>query len=241
MRVAILSDIHGNRSAFEAVLADLCDVSADLVFHGGDLADAGSSPIEIIDRIRDLGWRGVMGNTDEMLVRPETLENFARVSSAPPSLWNAVREMADMTRSVVGEDRLAWLRCLPLTLSGPEIALVHASPESAWRTIPESASDSELESAYRGLGAPIVVFAHTHRPRVRALNGQVQLLINTGSVGLPYDGDTRASYLLLEDNAPQIRRVEYDIEREIDALTRSNLPRANWTIRMLRSGMAQMP
>ena len=72
MRIAIVSDIHGNRTAFEAVLADLQQAAPDLIFHGGDIADGGSSPTEIVDRIRDLGWPGVMGNTDEMLVRPES-------------------------------------------------------------------------------------------------------------------------------------------------------------------------
>jgi predicted phosphodiesterase len=67
MRIAIISDIHGNRTAFEAVLADLKQTAPDLVLHGGDLADSGSSPDEIVDRIRDLGWRGVVGNADEML------------------------------------------------------------------------------------------------------------------------------------------------------------------------------
>lgn len=86
MRVAILSDIHGNLSAFEAVLADIHQVAPDLVLHGGDLADGGSGPIEIIDRIRDLGWQGVMGNGDEMLCRPESLEDFAAQSSAPLTL-----------------------------------------------------------------------------------------------------------------------------------------------------------
>jgi protein phosphatase len=63
MRIAIVSDIHGNRTAFEAVLADLRQTSPDLILHGGDLADAGASPVEIVDRIRDLGWQGVVGNT----------------------------------------------------------------------------------------------------------------------------------------------------------------------------------
>jgi len=77
MRIAIVSDIHGNRTALEAVLADLRQTSPDLILHGGDLADSGSSPVEIVDRVRDLGWQGVVGNTDEMLFRPESLEEFA--------------------------------------------------------------------------------------------------------------------------------------------------------------------
>ena len=94
MRTAIVSDIHGNRTAFEAVLADLRQTAPDLILHGGDLGDNGSSPVEVVDRIRDLGWRGVFGNTDEAIARPETLEESATQSPAPRSLWDAVREMA---------------------------------------------------------------------------------------------------------------------------------------------------
>ena len=76
-RIAIVSDLHGNLSAFEAVLADLRSAAPDLVLHGGDLADPGSSPVEVIDQIRDLGWSGVYGNTDEMLVDPASFDRFA--------------------------------------------------------------------------------------------------------------------------------------------------------------------
>src|SRR5437016_1723790 len=103
MRIAIVSDIHGNRTAFEAVLADLRQASPDLILHGGDIADGGASPVEIVDRIRDLGWQGVIGNTDEMLATPESLEEVASHSTAPPSLWAAIREMAAATRAALGE------------------------------------------------------------------------------------------------------------------------------------------
>src|SRR5450755_9083 len=125
MRIAILSDIHGNRTAFEAVLADLQDASPDLILHGGDLADAGSSPAEIVDRIRALGWQGVLGNGEEALSTPESLEEFVSKSSAPPSLWAAVREMAAATRGALGEERIAWLRGLPRVLIQDPIGLVH--------------------------------------------------------------------------------------------------------------------
>src|SRR6476646_9374356 len=113
MRMAIISDIHGNRTAFEAVLADVRQAAPDLVLHGGDLADGGSSPVEIIDRVRDLGWQGVVGNTDEMLFRPESLEEFASQSSAPTALWATIRDIAAATRAMLGEDRIAWLSGLP--------------------------------------------------------------------------------------------------------------------------------
>jgi Icc-related predicted phosphoesterase len=80
MRVAVVSDIHGNLTAFEAVLADIWQCSPDLVLHGGDLADAGSSPVEIVDRIRSLGWPGVMGT------RTKCLSSLIRWRSSRASL-----------------------------------------------------------------------------------------------------------------------------------------------------------
>src|SRR5277367_6563746 len=109
MRIAIVSDIHGNRTAFEAVLADLRQTAPDLIFHGGDLADAGASPAEIVDRVRDLGWLGVIGNTDEMLAVPEALADFAKQSPKLKELFAAIEEMAAATRAALGEERLAWL------------------------------------------------------------------------------------------------------------------------------------
>src|SRR5437660_8245553 len=133
MRIAIVSDIHGNRTAFEAVLADLRQTSPDLILHGGDLADAGASPVEIVDQIRDLGWQGVVGNTDEMLFRPESLAEFAGPSPKLQPLFAAIGEMAAASREALGEERLGWLGALPRAqLHGP-LALVHASPESPWR------------------------------------------------------------------------------------------------------------
>lgn len=117
VRIAIVSDIHGNRTAFEAVLTDLQETSPDLVLHGGDLVDSGSSPMEIVDRIRDLGWSGILGNTDEMHSRPESLEEFMSRSSAPASLWVAVREMAAATHATLGDERIGWLRTLPRILT----------------------------------------------------------------------------------------------------------------------------
>ncbi len=241
MRIAVVSDIHGNLTAFEAVLDDIRRASPDLILHGGDLADGGSSPAEIVDRIRDLGWRGVLGNTDEMLVRPQSLDEFAAKSSAPSSLWAAMREIASATRTSLGESRLAWLRGLPRAIIHAPLAVVHASPESCWRAPKPESTDAELVAIYDSLEGPIVVFGHTHCPLVRRLGGQPELLLNTGSVGLSYDGDPRASYLLLDAGVPSIRRIEYDLEKELRLLSSCGLPGAAWTARMLSAAAPQMP
>ena len=244
MRIAIVSDIHGNRTAFEAVLADLRQTSPDLILHGGDLADAGASPVEIVDRIRDLGWQGVVGNTDEMLFRPKSLEEFAGLSSAPISLWTAIRAMAEATRTMLGEERIAWLSGLERVQIRGAMALVHASPETLWQAPTPEARDAELESVYGPLGQPIAIYAHIHRPYIRSVPSpevRGRLVANTGSVSLSYDGDRRASYLLLDGTSPTIRRVEYDVEKELTALSACALPHADWIAKSLYTGSPQMP
>src|ERR1700722_9733638 len=113
MATAIISDIHGNLTAFEAVLADLRRTSPDLILHGGDLAHGGANPADIVDRIRDLGWQGVMGNVDEMLFNPGSLTEFASQSPHLKSLFAAIEEMAAATCDALGAERLAWLSGLP--------------------------------------------------------------------------------------------------------------------------------
>jgi predicted phosphodiesterase len=239
MRIAIVSDIHGNRTAFEAVLADLRQTSPDLILHGGDLADSGASPVEIVDRIRDLGWQGVVGNTDEMLFMPESLQEFASQSPQLQPLFAVIEEMAAVIREALGEERLTWLRGLPrVQIRGP-MALVHASPESPWRAPAPEASDAELESVYRPLGQPIAIYGHIHRSYMRSVAGTA--IANAGSVSLSYDGDRRAAYLLLDDCKPAIRRVEYDVDRELKALAGCGLPHAGWVAKILDSGRPQMP
>lgn len=239
MRVAIVSDIHGNRTAFEAVLADLRLTSPDLILHGGDLADNGSSPVEIVDRIRDLGWQGVAGNTDEMLFEPESLTRFASGLPHLKSLFDTIEEMAAAARELLGEDRLAWLRGLPRAQIHEHFALVHASPGDPWRSPMDNAADADLASVYGPLGRPVTVYGHIHRPFVRSVPGVV--VANSGSVGLPHDGDRRASYLLLDDSTPSIRRVEYDVDREVKALAAFGRPHADWIARILKSASPQMP
>jgi putative phosphoesterase len=246
MRIAIISDIHGNLTAFEAVLADLRETSPDLIIHGGDLSDGGSRPAEIADMIRDLGWQGVVGNTDELLFDPEALTKFAsRSPKHLQPLFNAIEERAAATREVLGEARLEWLRTLPRTQFLEQMALVHASPEDLWRAPAPEATDEELEPVYSSLGFPVVIYAHIHRPYIRTVHGTRNFgemtLANTGSVSLSYDGDRRASYLLLDDAGPSIRRVEYDVEAEIRALNNCGLPHSDWVARMLDAARVQMP
>jgi len=224
VRVAIVSDIHGNRTAFEAVLADLRETAPDLVLHGGDLALGGANPAEIVDRIRDLGWGGVLGNVDEMLPHPAAFAEFARELPQLEALWKQIEETAAATRDRLGHRRMAWLGSLPRVVTLEKIALVHASPGTTWQAPAVESSDADFEAAYGSLGKPLVVYGHIHRPFVRRVGEMT--VANSGSVSLSYDGDWRAAYLLVDDGRPEIRRVAYDVEREMKAIADSGIPHA---------------
>jgi putative phosphoesterase len=225
MRVAIVSDVHGNLTALEAVIADIEQRGVDRVLHGGDLALGGCQPAEVIDRLRELGWPGVMGNTDELLWRPEQHEIQQRKAPKLRGLLALLFEQwAPATRELLGEERIAWLHRLPDEQREQDVALVHASPGDLWRAPLPDAADSELTATYASSDAGIVFYGHIHRPYVREMGGLT--VANSGSVGSPFDGDPRASYLLLDSGHVQIVRVGYDIDREVDLLRRSGYPDA---------------
>jgi hypothetical protein len=146
--------------------------------------------------------------------------------------------MTAFTRDALGTERIAWLGALPRVVTHVQFALVHASPGSAWHAPSASAEHAELESTYGPLGQGIAVFGHIHEPFVRSVGGLT--VINTGSVSQSFDGDPRASYLLLDDGVPMIRRVEYEVEREVRALKASGIPHAEWMARTLRAARPQM-
>jgi predicted phosphodiesterase len=242
MRAAIVSDVHGNLTALEAVVADLRAAAPDVILHGGDLADNGSSPTGVVDLIESLGWAGVAGNTDEMLTTPAAFEAVTASRPALEYIWKPLREMAAFTRNELGTDRLAWLRELPPSQIVGEIALVHASPGSRWQSPSMNATDDELAHAFRELSQRTVIYGHIHTPFVRQSALPLQRYVaNSGSAGQSHDGDSRAAYLLIDDGVPSIRRVEYNLERECQALLASGLPHAAWVERIIVSASPQMP
>jgi diadenosine tetraphosphatase ApaH/serine/threonine PP2A family protein phosphatase len=194
------------------------------VIHAGDLALAGCQGAEVVDRIRELGWPGVLGNTDELLWRPE--EHQAQLDHAP-KLAELLRLLfhayAPATLESLGSERLAWLRRLPAEWRSDGLIVLHASPGDLWRAPLPDASDEELLATYESYDAAVVVYGHIHRPYVRHPRGTMTVA-NSGSVGSPLDGDPRASYLLVDDGEARIVRVEYDVEREVSLLLSSDYP-----------------
>src|SRR2546421_12403020 len=126
MRAAVVSDIHGSLTPLEAIIRDLEDRSPDAVVLGGDLALLGPQPAEVVDRLRELGWPGVVGNTDEMLWRPEL--RAERLERAP-CLRALTAEMFDryapFTSERLGEDRLRGVRETPAAPRGECHPVMH--------------------------------------------------------------------------------------------------------------------
>jgi diadenosine tetraphosphatase ApaH/serine/threonine PP2A family protein phosphatase len=237
---AIVSDIHGNLTALDAVIRDLESRGISDVVQGGDLALIGARPAEVVDRVRELGWPGVVGNTDELLWSPEEAQRHLGAAPRLQSLLALLlEEYGPATRDLLGEERLRWLRELPAEHRRDGALVLHAAPGNLWRAPMADADDGELVETYGALGARLVVYGHIHRPFVRRLEGIV--VANSGSVGLPWDGDPRASYLLVTDDLVEIARVAYDVEREVAALLRSGYPEGERIAAMLRRGLSQPP
>lgn len=226
-----MSDVHGSLVGFEAVLADVERAAPDLVVHGGDLVMNGPRPAEVVDRIRELGWPGIVGNTDEAL--------WAMPSGLPEPVKAAFGRRTSATRELIGEERLEWLRTLPGEWRGDGLALVHAVPGDSWALVPADAPDERLREVYGPLGAPLAVYCHIHAPFVRNLGDLT--VANSGSAGAPYDGDTRPSWLLVADGSAEVRRVEYDLERAVAELRGSGYPDAETLAEMLSTATFRMP
>jgi putative phosphoesterase len=226
MRIAIISDIHGNLPALEAVLTDLNEIRPDAVLHGGDLALGGPHPVEVVDRIRELGWPSVIGNTDEALAEdPKTLEKKGKF----------IAQAAARTREMIGSERVKWLAGLPLKERADGIAVVHATPGDCWAIVAHDGPDDQLRGTFGTLGAPVAVYGHIHRPYVRHLGALT--VVNSGSVSLSLDGDVRATYVVIDNGRVEHRRVAYDLDRVANDMVAIDYPNSATYSSWLRAGI----
>jgi len=227
VRIAVVSDVHGNLAALEAVVADLRRAAPDLIVQGGDTAVLGPRPAEVVDRLRELGWPGVAGNTDQMLwdasVRAEQERRAPKLRSWLDVLFGTLGPWA---AERLGDERIAWLRGQPAEHRREGVRVVHASPEDLWRAPLPDVGDQELADVYGAAGVRVAVYGHVHRAFVRPMPGLT--VANSGSAGLPWDGDPRPSYLLLDGAVAEVRRVAYDLDRARRDLDDAGFPLAAW-------------
>lgn len=229
MRFAVLSDIHSNLAALEAVRADLPAV--DQVWVLGDIVGYGPQPNEVIATLQAMGARSVLGNHDG-----------AAIGTVDTSWFNPDAERAiRWTGEVVDDNSRAYLATLPEVRVEGELTAVHGSPrDPIWEYITDA---GVAEANFGAFQTRVCLNGHTHLPVVyRSDDGQVGVvqatpgapvsiragrsLVNPGSVGQPRDGNPAASYLVLDTEADsvQFRRVAYDIEATQKLMRRAGLP-----------------
>ena len=229
MRVAVLSDIHANLVALDAVIASLGSI--DALWHLGDVVGYGPEPDAVVERLRTLGAIGVRGNHDAAAIGLIDIDWFN-----PDA-----RAAMEWTRRRIGEPTRAWLGALPERRVEGDFSLAHGSPrDPTWEYI---VSVPIARANLAVLSTPFGLHGHTHLPMVwTERDGQIEqiapaegssftldhrrALINPGSVGQPRDGKTTASYLVIDTAAGSCawRRTAYDIPAVQAAMTDAGLP-----------------
>jgi putative phosphoesterase len=216
MKLAVLSDIHGNLAALEAVATDIARWQPDEVVFAGDIVNRGPRSLDCLRfvqaRREDAGWRVLRGNHEGYV-----LNVVHEPDARPPGIEGVVRENVRWVRRQLGE-AAPELTALPervsLATAGGEVRVVHASMRHDRDNILVDTPDDVLRLQIAP--APeLFVVGHTHRPLMRQIDGT--LVVNVGSAGLPFDGDWRPSYGRFELRhgrwEAEIVRVPYDRTR----------------------------
>ena len=253
MRIALLSDIHGNPAALDAVLADARGLGVEEYWLLGDFVAIGPEPAAVLERVTALERAFcTRGNTDRYVVtgegpppdlaavraRPALIETYARIAAS--FAW---------TRGyVTGRGWFDWLERLPLEIgrdiAGVRIVAVHAAPGTDdGEGVHPGCGNAELAGLLAGTDADVVFVGHTHEPMARRVGGQ--LVVNLGSVSNPRAPDLRASYVLLEAAGAGVvfehRRVAYDHAGFCESVRRSRHPAADFILKHQRGGMRARP
>jgi putative phosphoesterase len=208
MRVGLISDIHGNRVALDAVRSDMPAV--DTLVCAGDVVGYNPWPGECVEAVRERSIPTVMGNHDRAVAGDDS---FSFNSQAGAGVRHA--------RETLGQGQIEWLRTLPderLVCNG-RVKLVHGHPDDPDRYTFPTDFGPEL------LGAEdVLVLGHTHLQHHEVY--EEGIVVNPGSVGQPRDGDPRAAYAVLDLDAMTVeeRRTQYDIDRVVDAVADADLP-----------------
>jgi predicted phosphodiesterase len=229
MHILVVSDVHANLRALDAVLEAAGPV--DATWQLGDVVGYGPDPDAVVARLREIGALGVRGNHDSAALGGPEIE-----------LFNVdARRAVEWTRDVIAPDTRAWLSALPLRWQSGQHAMVHGSfRDPTWEYITTTAV---ARANLARLDAPYGLFGHTHLPALhREEDGTIEsatprdrqtialddrpTLLNPGSVGQPRDGDPRAAFLTLDTDRAEARwhRVSYDIAGTQAAMRRAGLP-----------------
>jgi len=229
MRLAILSDIHANLEALEAVLADGRERRCTQFICLGDMVGYNADPRECLDRVRELDCPVVKGNHDEEATLSTSSEHF-----------NELAERAiEWTRNTLPEPDKEWLRGLPLQKRVHDCTIVHATLDTPgqWGYV---FSNLDAAASFTYQRTAVCFFGHTHVPMVFVRDQGVRqqrsehvriepgkkYFINVGSVGQPRDGNWRAAYCIYDiaNNVVELVRVKYDVATAQKKILKAGLP-----------------
>jgi putative phosphoesterase len=228
MRLLIISDIHGNKEALDAVMA----VSHDDAICLGDLVDYGPSPDKCIDVLVEKKIPTIKGNHDNAVA-------FRMDCGCGYAYKHLSQSTREYTWNVLNDAHLEFLRKLPMDIrreeNGKKLYFTHGSPLSFYDYIKPDTPEETIKELITGVSADFLFMGHSHLPFVRKVADVT--LVNPGSVGQPRDGDTRASCAIFDTDTFQaeIIRVEYDMEVVFDKI-RKNMSNAEELISILKGG-----
>jgi putative phosphoesterase len=242
LRIAIVSDIHGNLAALDAALLDIAPHKPDRLFIAGDLVMNGPRPSEVIRRVMVLEKAGayvIGGNTDIAVADGDYTAAFPWLDEVS----HAQREMAEWAHDQLIPDELDYLRRLPaerrLWAGSSLVLLCHASPGSQTAGLAPDLDPSTLVQRVTRSDARVIACGHTHIADVRELGRK--LIVNPGSCGYPFDGDPAAPWAMLTfdpDDQPlaELHRVAYDAQAVADEISARGLPGDAYRAATVRTG-----
>ena len=235
MRIALISDIHGNEIALNAVLAGIDGETVDQIICLGDIAPLGPHPREVMDIIRDRKIRCVMGNHDEFLLDPELLRTYP---TAP-----VVVEAVDWCRAELRESDFAFIRTFEREITLPlghdaNLHLFHGSPRSHMELILATTPPDDLDTMLAGRRASVLAGGHSHIQMFRQHRGQI--VVNAGSVGMPFEEHVGAGPV---KNAPPkiLAHAEYALVSVESGQVHVELRRVGLERRELRAAALASP
>jgi predicted phosphodiesterase len=241
-RVAVLSDVHGNLAALEAVRKALKRDKPDAVIVAGDHVMNGPDPAGTVDALREMETSGatiVQGNTDVAVADFDYSAAFPWLTDGIPDTIIAAAEWA---HDALGDDRIGWLRRLPserrLMLDDTMVLACHASPGSQTQGFDAQLDPSVMLERVSRTDARVICCGHTHVPEVRDLGWKI--IVNDGSAGYVFDGDPTASWALVEidgdDVRTEIRRTEFDTMAVANAISARGLAGDVYRAATVRTG-----
>jgi predicted phosphodiesterase len=242
IRIAALSDIHGNLPALEAVRRAVDAARPDYVAICGDLVFNGPDPVATLTLIRELERAGAyvtIGNTDIAVADGDFTAAFPWFTEGAPDSHLAAAEWA---RDQIGDDGVDYLRRLPwerrLRVGDDLVLFCHASPGSLTDGFPADLDPVVTIDRITGTDAKVIVCGHTHVPEVREVGWRT--IVNVGSAGYVFDGDPSASWALIEieggEIKAEIKRTTYDIMAASDAVSARGLPGDVYRAATIRTG-----